>query len=110
MAFKESITADDVVHFLNELLLADREAVHELIHTRIPVNSDFAKHPSVMVLRIGDQEKVGILGILNGLFGNINGWGPIMAFQQEGQIVTFMRTPKDQYADARNIGTSSSNG
>lgn len=97
MPFKESVTIDDAIHLLNEMLLADREAALRLISSRVPVNADLAKHPTLMVLKVGEQEALGVLGVINGLFGNENGYGPIIALQQDGEIVVFTHTPKELY-------------
>lgn len=66
---------EEVVDFLNELLKIDSKAINELFNIRIPCNEALQDHPTVQVNHKGE---VGILGILNGLFGiQENGQGYI---------------------------------
>lgn len=77
---KSSVTIDEALKLLNELALLDNAAVTELIQHRVPCNRHLADHPTVQVG--GDEviAKVGVLGIINGLFGvNADGWGAIGA-------------------------------
>ena len=88
--------ADQMIRFLNELMEIDPDALHKLIETRVPCNTDLAEHPTVQVQ--GTQEKpcVGLLGILNGFVGADNdGWGFVCAsFDDDtGKLTGFMRTP-----------------
>lgn len=82
---KESITVDDVVTLLNEALGLDREAIDTLVGTRVLCNSALASHPTIQVMGSqmtgGPQPyRVGLLGVLNGLFGiDDKGFGPIAA-------------------------------
>jgi hypothetical protein len=74
------VTVDDLVRFLNELLAIDRDAVSALFTHYIPCNEALLKHPTVQVATAKDETSfkpvdgahpgfVGVLGILNGLFG-----------------------------------------
>lgn len=95
---RKSVTAEDVVDFLNSLLYVDRDTVTEVFLTRTPCNQELADHPSVQV-RDGDPPTVSPLGILNGLFGTIedntqyNGYGAITAVVDGHEIVGFELTP-----------------
>ena len=74
----DSVTLDQVVAFLNELLRLDRDAVGKLLAARVPCNQAFADHPTVQVAKRGDGTyDVGILGVLNGLFGVFEAGGPV---------------------------------
>jgi len=75
-------TAIKIVDFLNNLLEYDRAAVEALINTRVDCSDEMANHPTVQVRSHGDgnQHRVGLLGILNGLCGiKKNGYGLIVA-------------------------------
>lgn len=77
---KQSITLEEVVAFLNELVVIDRAAMTALVETRVPCNEALADHPTVQVSCREDGARVGLLGILNGLFGvDERGYGAIGA-------------------------------
>jgi len=119
------ITPDDAILVLNEAVRADPEAVLALVEYRVPCNDALADHPSIQVRNINpppDTSKmdatnpallaqvktceVGLLGILNGLFGSYPlghskfGWGPIRAeyASAAGPITGFSWTvsPEDE--------------
>ena len=65
-----SLSPEDAVRILNELLELDRVAVSSLFSNRVNCNKALADHESVQVLTTGHPHHyVGILGLLNGLFG-----------------------------------------
>lgn len=71
------VLAKRIVNFMNELLQLDRNAIVNLINTRMVCNKELAEHPTVQVTGQGD-DVVGILGVLNGLCGIYdNGFGAI---------------------------------
>jgi hypothetical protein len=75
------LNPEQIINFLNHLVVLDRDAVSALINTRVPCNKQFSEHETVQVLA-GENEthSVGLLGILNGLCGkDENGWGFIVA-------------------------------
>jgi len=75
--FKKSVTPEDVVELLNEIVKIDPTLARSLLFTRIPCTKELCDHPTIQVARFG---VVGTLGILNGIFGiNENGWGCILA-------------------------------
>lgn len=77
---KHNINIYEVVEFLNELLVIDKKAINNLFSTRFECNEKLAAHPTVQAgyNKEINYSDVGILGILNGLFGaNENGWGAI---------------------------------
>lgn len=71
----KSVSLIDAVEFFNELLQLDQGAVTKLLNIRAPLdeNSELISHPSVQV-RLCDlkQYSVGLVGVLNGLFGDEN--------------------------------------
>lgn len=91
----ESRTLDETIAFLNELVRIDPEAVRQLVETRVDCNQAMVDHPSVIVV----GSRVGLLGILNGLFGGesvAGGYsGAISAFLDDyGNILRFERKKK----------------
>jgi hypothetical protein len=60
----------DVVDFLNDLISIDAQAICDLIELRVPCK--FENHPTTQVSLIDFEHKVGLLGILNGIFGGNN--------------------------------------
>jgi len=105
---------DDAIRILNEINEMDSEVLPALINQRVPRNQTLADHPTVQVggrnsLNISEDAyaerpfEVGLLGILNGLFGVAdNGWGYIYCHsvpEADGvtmrSIVQFSRKPKE---------------
>jgi len=97
MATPDPVLADRIIDALNDFVASDREALHKLVETRVPCNQALADHPTVQVFgsALGEPPTVGLLGILNGIVGvDSDGWGFIAAsFDDQGQLVKFMRTP-----------------
>jgi len=78
----ETIDAFDAIHLLNEAVAADPEAVTQLVETRVPTNESMAEHPTIQVGATDSPKHymVGLLGLINGLFGvNSRGSGYIAA-------------------------------
>lgn len=74
------VSCEEAVGFLNELIRLDQGAIEKLVDSRVICNKAMADHPTVQVMQIEDKPVVGILGILNGLFGkDENGVGYIRA-------------------------------
>lgn len=88
---KQSITPEDVVVLLNEAILSDSKAVGMLIAARVPCNDRLADHSTIQVGLIDGKYRVGLLGMLNGMFGiDEDGYGPITAvFNGAGELVEF---------------------
>lgn len=89
---KENISPKEVVEFLNGLLKIDSEAINKLFTTRVD-SKGFGD--STNPVQINKDSKVGIMGILNGMFGMIDsgtkkGYGPIMYEEDDkGKILNF---------------------
>ncbi len=99
----EQVTLDDTIAFLNSLIKVDEGAVNRLIASRVPCSRDLSMHPTV---QCGENE-VGMLGILNGLFGVYGPeagkkemYGPITAHLDGGKLVKFSRTVPVEQAKA----------
>lgn len=75
---KESVTIDDVIELLNDAFGKDPNAMNDLVKTRVTCNDALADHPTIQVGQFGDEYKVGLIGILNGIFGMAeDGFGAI---------------------------------
>jgi hypothetical protein len=96
---RQSITPQDAVDLLNEALQLDGDAMTKLVGQRVECNRALADHPTIQSghpdIFIGEDDPceihcVGLLGIINGLFGiDENGYGAIAAHIDEGKIIKF---------------------
>lgn len=83
------VTPASAVACLNELLELDRPAVAALMANRVPCNAELADHPTCQVGTQHGGWHVGALGLINALFGTIqggprDGWGWItMVFEDD---------------------------
>ena len=92
---REHITVDQTLALLNELLALDPSVAHALVERRWACNKAVADHPTIQVTQDQYGTHVGLLGILNGIFGaDEEGWGPICAVFDEGRIQRFERTSR----------------
>jgi hypothetical protein len=66
---KDSITREDVVNFLNELVTLNQPAIHDLFTHRVDAGN-LTDHDRLVV---NPDYRFGILGILNGLFVDVAG-------------------------------------
>lgn len=91
---EESVTIDRAVELLNQCFEADPNAMHNLVETRVDCSESLAAHPTVQVCG-KETPQVGLLGILNGLFGvDERGFGPITAMYdlETDRLVGFAKT------------------
>lgn len=87
--------ADHAIAVLNRINEADPTVLPALIGFRVPCNIEVADDPTVQVGTLSETSwEVGLLGILNGIFGiRENGFGWIAAeSNQDGAISRFKRT------------------
>ncbi len=96
---KQTITADSVIKMLNDANRLDPKAVSSLfLRRRVTCNRWLAEHEHIQVrTRRGGSPpyKVGVLGIINGMFGtDARGFGPIAMCIDKGKILRFQRTKK----------------
>ncbi len=99
---RESVTIPQVLALLNEAMLCDPKAVGDLIEQRVLCNTNLVEHPTIQVVWTpdgGDNRrqipKVGLLGVLNGIFGvDDRSYGPITAIFDDDQktLLRFERT------------------
>ena len=95
MSIKESITIQDVCDLLNEMLKLDPKATKCLAQNKVSCNRSIAEHPSIQVSETDQGYYVGMVGILNGLFGTgTDNMGAICyKLDDGGNIEGFMPTP-----------------
>lgn len=75
---RKQIKPKEVIVYLNNLLKIDRLAIEILFNIRVLCNGRLAKHPTVQVGKFSSRYAVGIVGIINGMFGvDGNEWGCI---------------------------------
>ena len=70
------------VDLLNDVLERDPKSITKLINMRIDCNEQLASHPTVQVHKFDDVYRVGVLGLLNGVFGG----GPSGDIGAKGKI------------------------
>ena len=95
---------DRAVAVLNEALAADTEAVERLLQFRAPCNGRLAAHPTIQVgpaVSDGSVATLGVLGLINGLFGcGAGGSGYIAVNVAEGgRIIGFVRIRENEARD-----------
>jgi hypothetical protein len=85
------MTITSTIKLLNDALEADPVGINALFSHHVKVNGRLASHPTIQV---SDKEGLGVLGLLNGVFGcNSKGWGYITAVvEDDGKISRFERT------------------
>ena len=80
---KETVTIDEVLEVLNRIVKTDPQAAHDLVETRVDCNDSLVKDPTIQVAKeeipmlgtTGTFYSVGLLGVLNGIFGvHEDGW------------------------------------
>lgn len=96
---KQFINVDDVIVLLNDLIELDKSTIHALVETRVTCNDSIKNHPTVQVMSKDNVNEVGLIGIINGLFGTLEGekfygYGPICAEFDDvtGDLIRFKRT------------------
>lgn len=98
-----SVTVDDAVAYLNELIELDRPAMAALIANRVPCNRALANHPTVQVGQRHGGFSVGMLGVLNGLFGvDEDDWDFITFVFEGGNLQKVVKhKSQEEWADER---------
>lgn len=73
-------SVEHALQVLNEMLAADCKATTNLVESRVPCNEILADHSTIQVGTDSNGFRVGLLGVLNGIFGTMeDGGGPIAA-------------------------------
>ncbi len=86
------MTTANIVEFLNSLLEWDRLSIGELIRNRVPCNDALVSHPTVPCFsreETGNVNRVGVLGLLNGIAAMDNGRAIGAEFDPDGILVRF---------------------
>jgi len=93
---KKQVKPKEVIAYLNRLLKTDRLAIETLFNIRVLCNDRMAKHPTVQVGKFSQKYAVGIIGIVNGMFGvDSNKWGCIaMDLNKSNKIKKFRLVKK----------------
>ena len=89
---------DTAIEVLNRVHTADPTVLPALINHRVPCNEAICEDVTVQVGKHDGEWQVGLLGILNGIFGiQETGIGYIGAHYNDDKVLThFIRmTPKD---------------
>ena len=100
---EETFAIKDVIAMLNEIHQLDPELTANMVLHRFPCNKEIRDHKTVQAHCYGDASienpKVGLLGILNGLFGiDKNHFGAITAYfekKDDGSLLGFKLTNTD---------------
>lgn len=90
------VSPDHAVDVLNELLALDRPAITALVERRWSCNKALGDHPTCQVTKTQYGLSVGLLGVLNALFGaDEEGWGTLCGvFEDDGTLTRFERTKR----------------
>lgn len=98
MILKQSVSVEDAINLLNELLELDANAIGSLVANRVPCNQGIADHYSVPVEQRNGGFVIGMFGIINGLFGvDDDGWGAIVYDLDCGNLLKFRKaTDRDK--------------
>jgi len=102
---KQSIIVNDVCSLLNEMLKLDYDCTHAIVSYRQKCNDLIANHETIQVQQYKGDEfpKVGIVGILNGMFGiREDGMGAICYEIDNGKILGFKPTPEKEDNETQN--------
>lgn len=102
MPIKESVTVDEVIAILNRAIDEDIIAMTALFGVRVKCNEDLSNDPTIPVRSHEDDSvTVGVMGIINGLFGydDKTGDGVIMGTGKEGALDRFIRVDHSKRQD-----------
>lgn len=91
-----TVSVEEMCTVLNRMLKADPEAMRKLVLDRVPCNRALADDPTAQVAEDEDGTfTIGLIGVLNGILGIKEGWGPIAAIidAEDNSIQSFMPTP-----------------
>lgn len=97
-----TVTLTECINYLNSLVDCDKNAIHALVSNRVPCNQELADHPTCQVFTQNYGFHVGLLGIINGIFGvrEIGGGYIAASFVDDEKssygksLEKFIRTPK----------------
>lgn len=69
----DPVTIDVAIERLNSMLAADPVVMHSLMNIRVTTNKTMADHPTAQVLPVNGMYMIGLLGVINGIFGADDG-------------------------------------
>lgn len=109
MAIKESVTPQEVLDFLNSLMEVDPATMNSIFSARFQCNDAMLNHPTVQCGRLSETiGEVGVIGILNGLFGiDKEGWG-VFAMSMENDRPSVITAFKDT-RETKRVNTKEEN-
>ncbi len=87
-------TLEHALLILNQAVAADPAAMTALVRARVPCNDRLGQHSTI---QCGKEPTVGLLGILNGIFGiREDGYGYITAIldDRSDDVVGFVATSR----------------
>ena len=77
---RETVSIEQALTVLNRALKADKEAVRSLFEHRAECNDELSRDPEIQISLWGpDHATISVLGLLNGIFGEEEGWGALSA-------------------------------
>ena len=92
MSKPDTVSVDDAIAYLNELIELDRSTIAALIANRIPCNRALADHQTAQCGERYGGFTIGMIGVLNGLFGvDDDGWGFIAFVFEDGNLQRVVR-------------------
>lgn len=94
---RQEVTIDELIAYLNELWSIDPAAMAALVESRVPCNEELAQHETCQVSGAVGDARVGLLGVINGIFGvDDAGRGPVAANYSDSsnEFLGFVHTPK----------------
>lgn len=101
---KDQVSVDEAIEYLNSLIESDPVAIRALLMNRVPCSGDLAEHPTCQVRAIDRGLYVGMMGVLNGLFGIYpDGYGKINYIIKDsenhlgGILVGFSKVPPEEH-------------
>ena len=94
----KTVTLEHALEILNQAVAADSRAMTYLLASRVQCNHQLSDHPTIQCGKdhCGKVATVGLLGILNGIFGKReDGYGHITAVLKDGGDVSgFVETDR----------------
>ena len=86
------ISISQAVVLLNEALKLDPVAINNLFSIRVLCNAAIVKHKTIQAGVTADKNTIGVMGIINGIFGSsVHGQGYIGYKFEGGKIVEFIK-------------------
>jgi hypothetical protein len=91
-----NVTTKTIIKLLNELILADRKAINELVNLRVQVNEEVQNSSSFITSTNG---KIGVVGLLNSILVASKETKIFAMFAADGTLLSFYYL--DEYGNER---------